>query len=105
MTSDDLWWLDLACQRVAANSAAEREEADSCRGLACGGCALDDLDEEELDRFLDWFEDLWRLDLARQCAAANSVAERKEVDSCRDLGRGGCAIDDLDEGELNPFLD
>ena len=56
MTLDELWRLDLARQPAPTNSGAETEEVAPVGDSASSGFGPDDLDEEEVNRFLEWLE-------------------------------------------------
>lgn len=55
MTFDELWRLDLEQPRAVTDSGGE-EEGDLFDERNSGHPALDELDDEEVSRFLEWLE-------------------------------------------------
>ncbi len=56
MTFDEWWRQDLERQRDLLVSSQGAEWPDSFDGSDPGDSILDDLDDEEIDRFLEWLE-------------------------------------------------
>ena len=56
MTFDELWRRNLPRQDPDISSIDSVVEASSFRDPAFGESALDDLDETEMNRFLEWLE-------------------------------------------------
>jgi hypothetical protein len=57
MTFDELWRLDLARRRALTDSVDKAEEVELFDDRASSVSALDDLDEEEVNRFVEWLEE------------------------------------------------
>jgi hypothetical protein len=56
MTFDELWRKDLDRVASATGSRAKAEETDAFTVSKSSDFALDQLDEDELDRYLQWLE-------------------------------------------------
>ena len=51
------------------------------------------------------FDELWRLDLARQRALTNSIDKAEEIELFDDAVSNCSALDPPDDGEVNRFLE